>query len=185
MIFRICWCTHNNTMGIAHKPGRFICHPLELAAVGKGLLGRYPIESVPCGLGGLAAPSTARVWKLCCMSKIFSKIVENLQKWKPSERFSAIWYRGDCRNLENWSSTWLIMLKIWIGSWQNLKTVALQEDTSKQSYSLYPSLHSLVGLGSKLYTVWIHSKLCICFCSLVPGMWKMEERLVHTVCVCV
>ena len=46
--------------------------------------------------------------------------------------------------------TWLIALKIWEQSWQGLKTMAIQQDTSKQGYSLDPFSCGQKGLGSRL-----------------------------------
>ena len=60
-------------------------------------------------------------------------------------------YTVEHRNFENWSSTWPIALKIWKGSLQNLKIVALKQDTSEQGYSPDPFSHGQKGLGSRLW----------------------------------
>ena len=56
-------------------------------------------------------------------------------------------YTVEHRNFENWNSTWPIALKIWKRSWQNLKTVSFQQDTSKLGYSPDPSPWGQKGLG--------------------------------------
>ena len=43
-----------------------------------------------------------------------------------------------------------IVLKIWEWSFQNLKTIAVQQDTSKQGYSPDSSSHGQKGLESRL-----------------------------------